>query len=155
AADFNFPNLRIDGNAALTCLDMTDAPLKNYRYGNDHTLVDAYIISIGSQTSNSYYNRYCIDAELDEWKAKDPILRVRRYLEKNGLADEDFFASIDTEADTLAERVRTECRALPDPEPLEIFHEVYAEPNVHIEQQRSEFAEYLASFEDVGAEGGR
>ena len=55
----------------------------------------------------------------------------------------------------MGEQVRTECRSLPDPEPLDIFHEVYAEPNVHIDQQRSEFADYLASFEGAGAEGGR
>ena len=155
AAGFGFPGVRIDGNDVLACLAVTRAALKNAREGNGPTLVEAFTYRMGAHTTNDDPTRYRIAAELDEWKAKDPILRVRRYLEKNGLADEDFFASIDTEADTLAERVRTECRALPDPEPLEIFHEVYAEPNVHIEQQRSEFAEYLASFEDVGAEGGR
>ena len=72
-----------------------------------------------------------------------------------GLADEAFFASIDEEADKVGETVRTQCRNMPDPEPLDIFHEVYAEPNVHIDQQRAEFADYLSSFEGAGAEGGR
>ena len=155
AAGFGFPGLRVDGNDVLACLAVTRAALDNAREGNGPTLIEAFTYRMGAHTTNDDPTRYREAAELDEWKAKDPILRVRRYLEKNGLADEEFFASVDAEADRLGEQVRTECRALPDPEPLDIFHEVYAESNVHIDHQRAEFADYLSSFEGVGAEGGR
>ena len=36
-----------------------------------------------------------------------------------------------------------------DPEPLEIFAEVYAEPTRHLQAQRDGFAAYLDSFEEV------
>ncbi|WP_017601258.1 pyruvate dehydrogenase (acetyl-transferring) E1 component subunit alpha [Nocardiopsis lucentensis] len=155
ASGFGFPGVRVDGNDVLACLAVTRAALTNAREGNGPTLVEAFTYRMGAHTTNDDPTRYRATAELDEWKAKDPILRLRRHLEREGLADEEFFASVDAEADAIGERVRAECRALPDPEPLDIFHEVYAEPNVHIDQQRSEFAEYLASFEGAGAEGGR
>ena len=150
AAGFGFPGLRVDGNDVLAVLAVTRAALDNAREGNGPTLVEAFTYRMGAHTTNDDPTRYRDTAELDEWKAKDPILRVRRHLEKNGLADEEFFASVDAEADALGEKVRTQCRTLPDPEPLDIFHEVYAEPNVHIDRQRAEYADYLASFEAEG-----
>ncbi|WP_017615568.1 pyruvate dehydrogenase (acetyl-transferring) E1 component subunit alpha [Nocardiopsis salina] len=155
AAGYGFPGVRVDGNDVLACLAVTRAALANAREGNGPTLVEAFTYRMGAHTTNDDPTRYRASAELDEWKAKDPILRVRRHLEAGGLADDAFFASVDEEAERIGEQVRTQCRALPDPEPLEIFDQVYAEPNVHIDQQRSEFAEYLASFEDAGTEGGR
>ncbi|MGW5875023.1 pyruvate dehydrogenase (acetyl-transferring) E1 component subunit alpha [Nocardiopsis terrae] len=155
AAGFGFPGVRVDGNDVLACLAVTRAALDNARTGNGPTLVEAFTYRMGAHTTNDDPTRYRDAGELDEWKAKDPILRVRRYLEQNGLADEAFFTQVDEEADRVGEQVRTQCRSMPDPEPLEIFHEVYADPNVHIDQQRSEFADYLASFESAGAEGGR
>ncbi|GAA1456346.1 pyruvate dehydrogenase (acetyl-transferring) E1 component subunit alpha [Nocardiopsis exhalans] len=155
AAGFGFPGMRVDGNDVLACLAVTRAALDNARTGNGPTLIEAFTYRMGAHTTNDDPTRYRDKGELDEWKAKDPILRVRRYLEANGLADEAFFASIEEEADKVGETVRSQCRNMPDPEPLDIFHEVYAEPNVHIDQQRAEFADYLSSFEGAGAEGGR
>ncbi|MFE1170591.1 pyruvate dehydrogenase (acetyl-transferring) E1 component subunit alpha [Nocardiopsis sp. NPDC058789] len=155
AAGFGFPGVRVDGNDVLACLAVTRAALDNARTGNGPTLVEAFTYRMGAHTTNDDPTRYRDKAELDEWKAKDPILRVRRYLEANGLADEAFFTAVDEESDRVGETVRTQCRSMPDPEPLDIFHEVYAEPNVHIDQQRAEFADYLSSFEGAGAEGGR
>ncbi|WP_017556348.1 pyruvate dehydrogenase (acetyl-transferring) E1 component subunit alpha [Nocardiopsis baichengensis] len=155
ASGFGFPGVRVDGNDVFATLAVTRAALENAREGNGPTLIEAFTYRMGAHTTNDDPTRYRASAELEEWKRKDPILRLRAYLEKQGLADEEFFAGVDEEADRIGEQVRAECRALPDPAPLEIFDEVYAEPNVHIDRQRADFADYLASFEDAGAEGGR
>ncbi|MFC3998317.1 pyruvate dehydrogenase (acetyl-transferring) E1 component subunit alpha [Nocardiopsis sediminis] len=155
AAGFGFPGVRIDGNDVFASLAVTRAALQHAREGQGPTLIEAFTYRMGAHTTNDDPTRYRVSAELEEWKAKDPITRVRAYLEGEGLADDAFFGAIDDEADRLGEDVRRECRALPDPEPLDIFREVYAEPNVHIERQRAEFADYLASFEDAAAEGAR
>ncbi|MFE9243060.1 pyruvate dehydrogenase (acetyl-transferring) E1 component subunit alpha [Nocardiopsis sp. NPDC006938] len=155
AAGFGFPGVRVDGNDVLACLAVTRAALDNARTGQGPTLVEAFTYRMGAHTTNDDPTRYRDTAELDEWKAKDPILRVRRYLELNELADEAFFNAVDEESDRVGETVRTQCRSMADPEPLDIFHEVYADPHVLIDQQRSEFADYLSSFEGAGAEGGR
>ncbi|MFL6173734.1 MAG: pyruvate dehydrogenase (acetyl-transferring) E1 component subunit alpha, partial [Marmoricola sp.] len=78
---------------------------------------------------------------------RDPIARVKVYLTRNGLADQDFFADVEREADELGSRLRDGCKALPDPHPLSIFDQVYAEQTPELEAQRDEFAAYLESFE--------
>ncbi|MGI5119791.1 pyruvate dehydrogenase (acetyl-transferring) E1 component subunit alpha [Marinactinospora thermotolerans] len=155
AEGFGFPGVRVDGNDVLACLAVTRAALHNAREGQGPSLIEAFTYRMGAHTTSDDPTRYRMSAELEEWKAKDPLLRLHTFLTRNGLADEAFFAAVEEEAGRLGERIRTECRALPDPAPLDIFHEVYAEPHHHIDRQRAEFADYLASFEGADAEGGR
>ena len=93
--------------------------------------------------------RYRVASELETWKLKDPIERVRVYLARNGLADSAFFEQIDEEAAKLGARVREECRTMPDPTPLSLFDHVYTEKNAIVDAERAQYAAYLDSFEEA------
>ncbi|PSK99498.1 pyruvate dehydrogenase E1 component alpha subunit [Murinocardiopsis flavida] len=155
AAGFGFPGIRVDGNDVLACLAVTRAALQNAREGQGPTLIEAFTYRMGAHTTNDDPTRYRVSAELEEWRRKDPIARLHSHLSRTGRADDAFFAAVEAEAEELGERVRADCRALPDPEPLDLFDNVYADPHVRLEEQRAGYADYLASFDGVGAEGGR
>ncbi|GLU47291.1 pyruvate dehydrogenase (acetyl-transferring) E1 component subunit alpha [Nocardiopsis ansamitocini] len=155
AAGFGFPGVRIDGNDVFASLAVTRKALQSAREGQGPTLIEAFTYRMGAHTTNDDPTRYRMSAELEEWRLKDPISRLWAYLANTGLADDAFFASIEAESEELAEQVRRDCRSLPDPRPLDIFTHTYAEPHSHLDRQRSEFADYLASFEGAGTEGGR
>jgi len=91
--------------------------------------------------------RYRIAAEVEEWKLKDPIARVKAYLARGGLADQAFFDEVDAEAGRLAAHVRQACLTMPDPDPDDIFAFAYREPHPLVEEERAWFADYRASFE--------
>ena len=74
---------------------------------------------------------------------------MRSFLWKNQLVDQDFFDSLEQESEALAVRLREGCRALPDPDPLSIFDDVYAEDHPLVNEERETFAAYLASFADA------
>lgn len=151
AAGFGFPGIRIDGNDVFASLAATRKALEEVRQGQGPVLIEAFTYRMGAHTTSDDPTRYRTPEELEEWKRKDPLTRLRAYLSRVGAADDEFFAKVDAEAEELGERVRADCRALPDPEPLDIFGNVYAEPHSHLEQQRDEYAEYLASFEEEEA----
>ncbi len=155
ARGFGFPGVRVDGNDVLACLAVTRAALDRAREGSGPTLIEAFTYRMGAHTTSDDPTRKRLADELDSWRRKDPIDRVRAYLTREGLADDDFYASIDTEADELAARVRTGCLELPDPSPLGIFEHAYAEPSPVLVAQQQTFAAYLESFEDSGAGGHR
>ena len=50
--------------------------------------------------------------------------------------------------DEVSARVREACRAMPDPGPLAIFDNVYAEPNQQLQAERDGYAAYLDTFAD-------
>ena len=89
--------------------------------------------------------------ELEHWRLKDPIERVRAHLSRHGAADDDFFASVEAEARTLAGNLRAACLALPAPKLVDAFDQVYAAKTAHLSEQQAAYADYLASFSDVGS----
>jgi pyruvate dehydrogenase E1 component alpha subunit len=146
ALGFGFPGLRVDGNDVLAVYAVTKAALQRAREGSGPTFVEAYTYRMGAHTTSDDPTRYRLNEDLEHWKLKDPIERVRAYLSRNGLADDDFYASIEADADELAVRLRQGCLEMPDPSPLAIFDQVYAEQTPELAEQRDQFAAYLDSF---------
>ncbi len=146
AQGFGFPGLRVDGNDVLACLAVTRKALQAAREGQGPTMIEAYTYRMGAHTTTDDPTRYRLSAELESWKLKDPIERVRQYLIRPGLAKEDFFAAVNAEADEIGARIRQACETMPDPEPLSMFDHVYAEPNALVAAEREQAAAYISSF---------
>jgi pyruvate dehydrogenase E1 component alpha subunit len=136
----------------LACLAVTRKAMQDAREGQGPTLIEAYTYRMGAHTTTDDPTRYRLGAELEAWKLKDPVERVRAYLVRTGAADADFFAAVDAEADEVGAQVRKSCLTMPDPQPLSIFENVYAEPGPQLDSERERFAAYLDSFagEEVG-----
>src|SRR6266567_3933232 len=153
ARGFGFPGLRVDGNDALACYAVTQKALQAAREGQGPTLIEAFTYLMGAHTTTDDPTRYRLASELEMWKLKDPIERVRAYLVRGGLAEPEFLAGVDAEAKQVGARIREACRNMPDPPPLALFDHVYAEPTAIIREEREQYAAYLDSFE-AGEDGG-
>jgi 2-oxoisovalerate dehydrogenase E1 component alpha subunit len=151
ASGFGFPGVRVDGNDVLGCLAVTRKALADARSAQGPTLIEAFTYRMNPHTTSDDSTRYRLGAELETWKLKDPIARVRAYLTRHAQVRPEFFESIDRESEALAEHIRSGCRALPDPAPLSVFDHVHTELTDELREQRDGFATYLASFEEVGA----
>jgi pyruvate dehydrogenase E1 component alpha subunit len=102
---------------------------------------------MGAHTTTDDPTRYRLASELEMWKLRDPIERVRAYLVRGGLAEPEFLAEVDAEAKQVGARIRDACRNMPDPPPLALFDNVYAEPTAILREEREQYAAYLDSFE--------
>jgi 2-oxoisovalerate dehydrogenase E1 component alpha subunit len=147
AAGFGFPGVRVDGNDVLAVLAVTRAALAAARDGQGPTFIEAFTYRMGAHTTSDDPTRYRLASELEEWKLRDPIARLKAYLSRSGIADTAFFDSVDAEGDELAARIRQGTLEMPDPEPTSMFDHVYAEQTPPLAAQRAEFVEYHASFE--------
>jgi 2-oxoisovalerate dehydrogenase E1 component alpha subunit len=147
ASGFGFPGVRVDGNDVFACLAVTRKAMQAAREGQGPTLIEAFTYRMGAHTTTDDPTRYRLAAELEAWKLKDPVERVKAYLVRTGAADQAFFDAIDAEAADVGRGVRQGCLAMPDPEPLAIFENVYSEPNALLAAEREQFAAYLDSFE--------
>jgi pyruvate dehydrogenase E1 component alpha subunit len=146
ARGFGFPGVRVDGNDVLACYAVTKKAMQAAREGQGPTLIEAYTYRMGAHTTTDDPTRYRLASELEMWKLRDPIERVRAYLVRTGLAEPDFFAEVEAEAKQLGARVREACRTMPDPPPLAIFDHVYTEPTSILRAERERYAAYLDSF---------
>jgi pyruvate dehydrogenase E1 component alpha subunit len=149
AEGFGFPGVRVDGNDVLATYAVTKAALDAARHGQGPTLIEAFTYRMGAHTTSDDPTRYRLASELESWKLKDPLERMKAFLYKQQLVDSAYFEALEAEADALAARIRAGCLEMPDPDPLTMFADVYVEPSPLVEQQRAGFAEYLGGFADA------
>jgi pyruvate dehydrogenase E1 component alpha subunit len=147
AAGIGFPGVRVDGNDVLAVLAVTRAALQSAREGQGPTFIEAFTYRMGAHTTSDDPTRYRLASELEEWKLRDPIARLKAYLSRSGIADAAFFDSVEAEGDELAARIRQGTLEMPDPDPASMFDHVYAEQTPPLAAQRAEFVRYHASFE--------
>jgi pyruvate dehydrogenase E1 component alpha subunit len=150
ADGFGFHGIRVDGNDVLACYAVTRRALDDARHGQGPTMVEAYTYRMGAHTTSDDPTRYRIAAEVEAWQAKDPIKRLRGFLEHEQIADDAFFGSVEDEAAREAVSLRERVLAMPDPQPLDMFDHVYPGGSPEVDQQRAEFGRYLESFAAAG-----
>jgi pyruvate dehydrogenase E1 component alpha subunit len=136
----------------LAVLAVARAALERAREGSGPTLIEAFTYRMGPHTTSDDPTRYRLAAELETWKLKDPIERMKAYLSRGGMADGAFFEQVERKADELAAHMRAGCLGLPDPDPISLFDHVYAGGSSLLDEEREQLATYLAGFE--GAEAG-
>jgi 2-oxoisovalerate dehydrogenase E1 component alpha subunit len=148
---FGFPGVRVDGNDVLATLAVTRKALDDARTGQGPTLVEAYTYRMGAHTTSDDPTRYRLASDLEAWKLKDPIERMKSFLYKNRIGSAEFFASVEAEAGELAAYVRKGCLEMSDPDPDTLFEHVYAEAHPLVEAERAGYAAYRDSFADTPA----
>jgi 2-oxoisovalerate dehydrogenase E1 component alpha subunit len=149
AAGFGFPGVTIDGNDVLACIAATRRALDRARSGGGPTLIEALTYRINPHTTSDDSGRYQDATETERWRARDPIERVRRYLEANGLASADLDAEITAKRTALGNRLRAECRALPDPASASPFTHTYVNITDDLRDQSAEFCAIVQAAEEA------
>src|SRR5690606_9883314 len=138
AAGFGFEGVRVDGNDVLAVHQVTSEALRKAREGGGPTLIEAVTYRMGAHTTSDDPTRYRDPHEAEQWAERDPLLRLRRLLERTDPQFEEFDAQVQAEADRLGEHLRESCRNLPDPDLAELFRHVYADVPPELVAQREE-----------------
>jgi 2-oxoisovalerate dehydrogenase E1 component subunit alpha len=145
---YGIPGLQVDGNDVLAVLAVTRWALQRAYTGQGPSLIEAVTYRMGPHTTSDDPTRYRSRAEEESWQAKDPVARLGALLRAEGLAGPEFDDEVRAEADEAAARLRAGCLAMADPEPDELFENVYAGPHPLLEEERDVYAGYLATFDE-------
>ncbi|MDD9207768.1 pyruvate dehydrogenase (acetyl-transferring) E1 component subunit alpha [Georgenia sp. 10Sc9-8] len=149
AEGFGVPAVRVDGNDVLASYAVTAHALRRARAGEGPVFVEAYTYRLGAHTTSDDPTRYRSRAEEESWRAKDPIARMRTYLEQEGLVDDAFLDEVEDAARACAESARASCHDLtPEPLPTVLDH-VYSAPHPLVDAERAEAQAYVDSFAEV------
>ncbi len=147
AHGFGFPGIRVDGNDVLAMYEVTKRALENARVGGGPTLIEAYTYRLGAHTTSDDPTRYRVDAEVEVWRHRDPIERVKSLLVHEYKMKQSKFDEVAEEAEKLALQLREDVLAMDRPDPITMFDDVYAEFHPLIEEGRQEMV-------DLGVTGG-
>jgi len=154
APGYGIPALRVDGNDVLAVTAATRIALDRARSGGGPTFIEAVTYRRGAHTTSDDPTRYVDPAERARWEERDPITRVERLLTASGALTEDRASAVKEKAERFAHDMREGCLALPDPSAASVFEHVLVEPTPALERQRSQYAAYLAMFDDAPGDEG-
>lgn len=141
AEGYGIAGEQVDGNDVLAVHEATARAVARARAGEGATLIEAITYRMGPHNTADDPTRYVEPEAFEPWEGMDPIDRARERLEAEGLLEEGVEDELRTAIgeEIAAAAAAAETSAAAGPEGL--FEEVYADPGVRLQRQRSELVE--------------
>jgi len=125
AVGYGFPGITVDGNDAVAMYRVAQEAIARARSGGGPTLIEA--------KTYRWYGHSEIDPakyrsaeEVEEWKAKDPIAAMERYLTGKGLFSGEWKKEFTDEFATELDAAIDVAEKAPPPEPIECLDYLYS-----------------------------
>jgi pyruvate dehydrogenase E1 component alpha subunit len=146
AIAYGIPGIQVDGNDLLAVYVAAQEAVARARAGGGATLIECVTYRMAVHTTADDPKRYRTEAEVEEWRQKDPISRFQRYLMAKGLLSAEAVKSeeeaVAVEIQTAVARAEEEMKRLGDP--LLMFEHAYAEMPDYLKEQRADFMRFMA-----------
>jgi pyruvate dehydrogenase E1 component alpha subunit len=147
---YGIPSLQVDGNDVLASYAVTKTALDEARAGSGPRAIEAMTYRMGAHTTSDDPTKYRTSDEEKAWAGRDPIARMRTYLEGRG-APQQFFDDADAEGAALADDVRVRTNELGTIPRGHMFESVYSEAHALIQEEQRWLDDYETSM-DGGAQ---
>ncbi len=136
---YGVPALRCDGNDLLAVIHATRAAVARAVRGDGPTLIEAITYRLSGHSTSDDPKAYRQEDEVEEWRRRDPIARLRRMLQARGLwSDTDQAKAEATVQDEIKNAIAAAEQA-PAPALPTMFEDVYADMPWNLREQ----SEYL------------
>ena len=140
---YGFPGVIVDGTDVHQVYRAVAEARERALAGEGPTLIEAQVYRLGPHSTSDDPRRYRTDAELNAWKAKDPLARLKAELLSIGeLTEESDHALWEGAKEEIGQAVKA-AEATPPIDPLTLFDDVYHRLPPALEEQRGEFARLI------------
>ena len=128
--------IQVDGNDVIGVYKAVKDALESAR-GNVPVIVEAVTYRLGMHTTSDDPSKYRDKSEEDEWKAKEPFIRLNKYLRSKGLWDDARQAKAEQEFSAIIDQAIAKADAF-RPDPKSMFEHIYSFMPDVLEQQEAE-----------------
>ena len=146
---YGIHTIRVDGNDAMAMYAATHAAREHAIKHQCPVLIEAMTYRLAAHSTSDDPSSYRSRDEESIWQAKDPIMRMHRYLQQQDWitqADLDSYIT-QVRADVLAAVKKAE--KAPKASIADIVEDVYAEVEPHLQSQLTELRQHIAQYPDA------
>jgi pyruvate dehydrogenase E1 component alpha subunit len=144
AEGYGMPGVLVDGNDLFAVYSVTAEAVQRARSGGGPTMIEALTYRLGPHTTSDDPRRYRSGEEEAEWRERDPLERVRRYLAGADAWTPGWQKAIEAEESAAIEAAVEEAEAVPAQRPEDIFASMFAEMTPQLKAQQRTLLESLA-----------
>jgi pyruvate dehydrogenase E1 component alpha subunit len=127
ASAYGFDGVRVDGNDILAVYSAVGNAVEKARRGSGPTLIECVTYRMASHSTSDDWKKYRPTEEVDEWKARDPLSRFHRYLEKKSLMSTNEDPVIRRELDRVIGNAIARAESIPPPDPETMLDDVLSQ----------------------------
>jgi len=128
AASYGFGGVVVDGNDVLDVFAATSAAVDLARARGGPTLVEAKTYRLMPHTTDDEDKVYRSRTEVEAWRERDPLPRLRRYLVEHALLLDEALTKLETAVQDEVTDASRQAEAAPSPAPHTASSRVYARP---------------------------
>jgi pyruvate dehydrogenase E1 component alpha subunit len=137
----------VDGNDLLAVYAATREARERALSGLGPTFIEAVTYRFGPHTTADDPTKYREDAEVEEWKKLDPLLRLQKYLRGKGLWSEETENGIKAEGESIVALAVQEAESAPPPRIESIFTSLFAQPTPAMKEQMDDYLAFIKEKE--------
>jgi TPP-dependent pyruvate/acetoin dehydrogenase alpha subunit len=126
AQGYGFPGVRVDGNDIFAVHEAVQAAAARARAGEGPTLLECVTYRLRGHSESHPPTELRDIAEIEAWRAKDPIPRMRAQLLQRGILTDALLRAIDAEVKAEIDDAVKYAEESPSPAAEELFEDVYA-----------------------------
>lgn len=128
AHSYGFTGVIVDGNDVIDVYAAMHQALTRARQGEGPTLIECKTYRYLAHTSDDDDRSYRTAEEVEAWRKKDPVQKLKQYLVEQRLLPESAEAQLEQEVTAAVEQAVVEAEGAADPEPAAAFTQVFARP---------------------------
>lgn len=136
AQAYGIASARVDGNDVIAVYTVLAEAIANARRGAGPSFIELFTYRIAPHSTSDDPTRYRSEDEVDVWKAKDPLLRLGRYLGLSEILSGPQTIDLAREIGDEIGRAIAEVEAIGPNPPDSLFDEVYQKLPWHLVEQR-------------------
>ena len=130
------PGIQVDGNDVIAVRKTAEEALARARDGKGPTVIEALTYRLSDHTTADDARRYRSDAEVEEARSKEPLVRTRKYLESLQAWDDEQEAALASENKKTVEAAVKAYLDTPRQPVTAMFDYMYAELPETLREQR-------------------
>jgi pyruvate dehydrogenase E1 component alpha subunit len=139
AEAYGFEGIKVDGNDILAVYDSVRKAVDKARKGEGPTLIECVTYRLGSHSTADDWKKYRSVEEVEIWKKRDPIPRLKSYLIGNRRAwSEEKDSKMRSDIENEVSRAISSGEKIPPPDVKTLFQDVYANLPRNLEEESKE-----------------
>ena len=127
AASYGMPGTSVDGMDLLAVYPAAREAIERARRGEGPSLIEARAYRYMPNTSNDDDTRYRSREEVESWRQRDPIVRLRKHLVDTGVVSDKAAAALEADVRDEVAQAAAWAEAQPDAEPSAVLRHTWAD----------------------------